>query len=99
MAKITTCKQGQSEPVEDYYTRLHGVFALHSGFSEPRDVGLDPGMWETYLRNAFVVGLRPDIGGKVKQSCIDWENSRLAEVMRHARHIEKHCTAAKNQQQ
>ena len=96
MTKITTCKQGQRESVEDYYTRLHGVYVLHNGSIEPTDLGPIPGPWETHLRNAFVAGLRPNIGEKVKQSCIDWEHSRLTDLMRHARHVEKHCTAEKN---
>ncbi|KAI2643111.1 Guanylate cyclase soluble subunit alpha-2 [Labeo rohita] len=88
MSKISRCRQEKDETVDDYYCRLHDVFNKFSGLIEPAHRGLEPGTWESHLRNAFLDGLKPEITEKVKVSCIEWREGRLATVLIHARHAD-----------
>ncbi|KAL0150426.1 hypothetical protein M9458_054243 [Cirrhinus mrigala] len=89
MSKISRCRQEKDETVDDYYCRLHDVFNKFSGLTEPANRGLEPDTRESHLRNAFMDGLKPEITEKVKASCIEWREGRLATVLIHARHADE----------
>ncbi|KAI2645688.1 50S ribosomal protein L3 [Labeo rohita] len=78
----------KDETVDDYYCRLHEVFNKFSGLTEPARRGEEPGTLESHLRNAFLDGRKPEITEKVKVSCMEWREGRLATVLIHARHAD-----------
>ncbi|XP_077936519.1 uncharacterized protein LOC144383319 [Gasterosteus aculeatus] len=84
MTPINNTKQATAESVHDYYQRLLTVFDLNSGIPQPAVLGDALGTWESHLKNAFMNGLLPDIKMNVQRSVAGIEDSRLADVKKHA---------------
>ncbi|XP_077953723.1 uncharacterized protein LOC144391064 [Gasterosteus aculeatus] len=88
MTPINNTKQAAGESVHDYYQRLLTVFNLNSGIPQPAALGDALGTWESHLKNAFMNGLLPDIKMTVQRSVAGMEDSRLADVKKHAAHAQ-----------
>ncbi|KAK2909933.1 hypothetical protein Q8A73_007648 [Channa argus] len=88
MIKITACKLGEDETVDDYLHRLTKAFDTHSGIKHPNDLVV-PLWWESYVINHFVRGFSPDIAAGVCKTCtgVD-EGPTLEEVRGRAIHAQ-----------
>lgn len=98
MERITACKQKDDENPDEYLTRLTEVFNTYSGLTcdEP---GNTPDVWEIHLCNIFLNGLKQDIALAVKNSCIGWNDARLAELRRHAIHAHEQILSKKKKKE
>jgi len=80
------------ENTEDYFQRLKTVFDRCSGLTEPgppaegQPPQQDMSAYEDYLKTFFLDGLDPEIGEKVKTSCVAYHYAHLKEIRRHATH-------------
>ncbi|KAI3364844.1 hypothetical protein L3Q82_001026 [Scortum barcoo] len=97
MTKITECRQQPDETVTNYYTRLHLLlFNEHSGMTELIERGDTPKLWESHMMiKWFLDGLLPHISAAIKKGCVAYEDARLTELIRHAKHAERQITAEK----
>ncbi|KAI3353578.1 hypothetical protein L3Q82_020100 [Scortum barcoo] len=95
ITKISNCKQRRDEMVADYYTRLHLLFNDHGGMTEPTERGDTPMLWESHMIIWFLDGLLPHISAAIKKSCVGYEDARLTDLIRHAKHTERQITAEK----
>ncbi|KAI3374167.1 hypothetical protein L3Q82_006014 [Scortum barcoo] len=100
ITKISNCKQRRDEMVADYYTRLHLLFNDHGGgMTEPTERGDTPTLWESHMIMIkwFLDGLLPHISADIKKSCVGYEDARLTDLIRHAKHAENQITAEKGE--
>ncbi|KAI3374153.1 hypothetical protein L3Q82_006016 [Scortum barcoo] len=97
ITKISNCKQRRDEMVADYYTRLHLLFNDHGGMTEPTERGDTPTLWESHMIKWFLDGLLPHISADIKKSCVGYEDARLTDLIRHAKHAENQITAEKGE--
>lgn len=88
ITKINDCMQERGETVHAFYHRLTELFNKHGGIPEPAERGAEPGLWECYMSNCYTKGLREDIARGVKASLVGWADSRLADLLKYALHVE-----------
>ncbi|KAI3357199.1 hypothetical protein L3Q82_015657 [Scortum barcoo] len=98
ITKISDCRQQRDETVINYYTRLHLLFDEHSGMTEPTERGDTPTLWESHMIKWFLDGLLPHISAAIKKSCVGYEDARLTELIRHAKHAERQIAAEKTKE-
>lgn len=84
--KIQTTSQQINETVLQFYTRMKRVFDQNSGV--PYDAG-DKSPYSHQLKNAFLLGLDPEIRRFVQKHMLGWEIEAFDKVRFYAEHAEK----------
>ncbi|ROL41893.1 hypothetical protein DPX16_3521 [Anabarilius grahami] len=93
--KLNDCLQEKGESVRAHYYRLYELFNRHSGMPEPNVRGADPSLLECHLSSWFTRGLRDDIMRGMKAGLVGWKDTRLADLLTYAMHVEEQLEEAK----
>ena len=84
-SKIGQTRQKDDESVADFRTRFEVVFHDNCGIAQSAD---ENGPYQQHLKQALLMGLRPDIAAWIKKHFVTLPTSNLSQFMDHALHAE-----------
>lgn len=93
-SRVSECKQTSTETVPLFVERMRKVFRIHSGV--PVD-GADNSPYSMQLKNALLIGFRPEISQFVVKHLIGWKNEGLQRTIDYATHAEETIEAKKKE--